>query len=129
MLSIRMIVFAGIGGICLWGLFSLLENLKEPALLRTTKGVAVKGCADLSAHADAPKLCPGYLCQKALFDRKLAAADNKAEITSDTSEGQDRVIEGRLQNTNETFQCVVNGVTVRTAELTPASQLDEIRPN
>jgi hypothetical protein len=129
MLSIRMIIFAGIGGICLWGLFSLLDNLKEPALLRTTKGVAVKGCGDLEAHEDAPKLCPAYLCQKALFDRKLAAADNKAEITNDIADGNDRVIQGRLQNTNETFECVVNGVTVRTAELTTAGQLDVIRRN
>ena len=30
MLSLRMIIVAGIAGICLWGLFNLLDNLKEP---------------------------------------------------------------------------------------------------
>ena len=120
-----MIIFAGIGGICLWGLFSLVENLKEPALLRTTKGVAVKGCATLDAHEDAPKLCPAFLCQKALVDRKLATPENKAEITADEAQGADRLIQGRLIETNEQFECVVAGVVVRTAELIATRDLDE----
>ena len=117
MLSLRMMIFAGIAGICLWGLSSLLDSLQEPALLRTTKGVAVKGCGTLDDHDDAPKLCPSLLCQKALVDRKLAALDDRVEITADTTDGADRVISGRLVSRAAKFECVVRGVTVIDATL------------
>ena len=117
MLSIRMIVFAGIAGICLWGLFTLLENLKEPALLRTTKGIAIKGCVSLDDHEDGPTLCPSFLCQKALVDRKLVRLEDRVEITSDVPEGADRLVVGRLVGTTREFECVVQGVTVTDAAL------------
>jgi hypothetical protein len=112
-----MIVFAGIAGICLWGLFSLLDNLKEPGLLRTAKGVVVKGCDTLDAHEDAPKLCPSFLCQKALVDRKLLAADARVEITRDSTEDANRIIEGHVVGTEQAFECVVSGVKVLGTDL------------
>lgn len=112
-----MIIVAGIAGICLWGLFNLLDNLKEPGVLRTEKGVMVKGCDRLDAHADAPRLCPGFLCQKALVDRKLASVTDKVEILADSPEGTIRLIEGRLSSTNETFECEVQGVKVLSLEV------------
>lgn len=117
MLSLRMIIFAGIAGICLWGLSSLLDNLKEPALLRTTKGVAVKGCGTLDAHEDAPRLCPAFLCQKALVDRKLAAVEDSVVVTAETQRGPARLIEGRIGVKSQEFQCEVTGVTVTKLEL------------
>ena len=112
-----MIIVAGIAGICLWGLFNLLDNLKEPGLLRTEKGVVVKGCERLDAHENAPRLCPGFLCQKALVDRKLASVTDKVEITGDTPEGVIRFIEGRLTTTQQTFECEVQGVKVLSLEV------------
>ena len=117
MLSIRMIVFAGIAGICLWGLFTLLDNLKEPALLRTAQGIAVKGCSTLDAHADAPKRCPGFLCQKALVDRRLMTLEDRVEITLESTQGADRIIAGTLVGKGQPFECVVRDVTVTKALL------------
>jgi hypothetical protein len=117
MLSLRMIVFAGVAGICLWGLASLLENLNEPALLRTTKGIAVKGCSRLDAHEDAPRLCPSFLCQKTLVDRKLASLEDRVEITRDAAEGANRIVAGRFVGTGREFECVVSGVTVADARI------------
>jgi hypothetical protein len=117
MLSLRMIIFAGIAGICLWGLFSLLDTLKEPALLRTAQGIAVKGCGTLDEHDAAPKLCPAFLCQKALVDRKIVTLEDRVEIIGDTTDGADRVIAGRLVDKPVEFECVVRGVTVTQAAL------------
>src|SRR5688572_21706402 len=105
MLSLRMIIFAGIAGICLWGLFSLLDSLQEPGLLRTTKGIAVKGCATLDEHEAAPKLCPSFLCQKALVDRKVVTLEDRVEVTADMTDGADRVITGRLVDKPAEFEC------------------------
>ena len=110
-----MIIVAGVAGICLWGLFSLLDNLKEPGLLRTTKGIAVKGCSSLDGHADAPKLCPSLLCQKALVDRKLVKLDDPIEIANDATDGASRVITAVISGTTQQFECVVDGVTVTQA--------------
>ena len=38
MLSLRLAIFAASVGIALWALFSLLDNLREPELLRSDKG-------------------------------------------------------------------------------------------
>jgi hypothetical protein len=126
MLSLRMIIAAGIAGICLWGLFLLLDNLKEPALLRSSGGIVVKGCTSLDSHEDAPRLCPSFLCQKALVDRKLATLGTRAEITRDIADGTLRILEGRLIDTNEEFACVVEGVTVRSVELIEFTEGDEL---
>lgn len=112
-----MIIFAGIGSICLWGLFSLLDNLKEPGLLRTEKGVIVKGCGTLDAHDEAPRLCPQFLCQKALVDRKLAAITDAVQITADETEGAVRLIEGHLPAKQQSFMCEVRDVQVLSIEL------------
>jgi type III secretory pathway component EscS len=117
MLSLRMVIVAGIAGICLWGLFQLLDNLKEPGLLRTTKSVAVKGCSSLNDHKDAARLCPQFLCQKALIDKKLVSLDAQLTISIDeTSEGQ-RVIGGNVSSTGQAFECNVAGLKVTDARL------------
>jgi hypothetical protein len=117
MLSLRMIIVAGIAGICLWGLFQLLDNLKKPGLLRTTQSVAVKGCGSLDDHKDAAKLCPQFLCQKALIDKKLVPLDAQFTMSIDeTSEGQ-RIVGGHVANTGQAFECTVAGLKVMDAQL------------
>ncbi len=117
MLSLRMIIVAGLAGICFWGLFQLLDNLREPGLLRTTKAVAVKGCASLDDHKDAARLCPQYLCQKALIDRKLVALDAQFAMDTDDTREDQRVIRGTLPSTGQAFECSVTGLKVSDAKL------------
>ena len=123
MLSLRMIIVAGLAGICFWGLFQLLDNLKEPALLRTAKTVAVKGCGSIDDHKDAARLCPQFLCQKALIDRKLVALDTQFSMTTDqTSEGQ-RIVGGYVAATGQAFECSVSGLKVTDAQLINATEI------
>jgi hypothetical protein len=68
MLSIRMIIVAAIAAVCLWGLFSLLDNLNEPGLLRTQKAVVVKGCAE--PQAEDRDLCAQLRCEKSLLEQR-----------------------------------------------------------
>ena len=107
-----MIIVAGIAGICFWGLFQLLDNLKEPGLLRTSKAVAVKGCASLDDHKDAARLCPQFLCQKALIDRKLVALDAQFAMSVDEANGGQRIIGGTVTGTGERFECSVEGLKI-----------------
>lgn len=118
MLTLRMIIFAGIAGIAFWGLFQLLDNLREPGLLRTTKAVAVKGCASLDDHEDAPRLCPQFLCQKALIDRKLVPLDARFTVAADDTRDGHRVISGQTA-TGQAFECIVEGLIVQDAKLVP----------
>jgi hypothetical protein len=122
MLSLRMIIVAGIAGICFWGLFQLLDNLKEPALLRSTKAAAVKGCASLEDHKDAARLCPQFLCQKALIDRKLVALDSQFAMNVDATRNGSRIVGGTVVSTGQAFECSVAGVKVTQAQLIDASE-------
>ena len=121
-----MMIFAGIAGICLYGLSTLLDSLKEPALLRTQNGIAVKGCGSLDTHKDSPRLCPPLLCQKALVDRKLVGLQDKVEVATDSLESGERVITGRIQGKDAYFSCLVAGLSVKKAELMTATELDEV---
>jgi type III secretory pathway component EscS len=122
MLSLRMIIVAAIAGICFWGLFQLLDNLKEPALLRSTKGVAVKGCASLEDHKDAARLCPQFLCQKALIERKLVALDSQFAMNVDAARDGARIVSGTVVSTGQAFACNVAGVKVTQAQLIEDSE-------
>jgi hypothetical protein len=119
-----MVIFAGLAGICLWGLFNLLDNLKQPGLLRTQNSVAVKGCAALDAHKDSPRVCPQLLCQKTLIDRKLLGLDDRIEIVSDNSDQGGRIIDIRSITTDQHFACVVVGLVVKQADRVSATDVD-----
>ena len=68
MLSFRLALVIAIAAVCLWGLFSLLDTLNEPGLLRTEKAVVLKGC---DAAESQPELrCAQLRCQKSLLDQK-----------------------------------------------------------
>jgi hypothetical protein len=76
-LSLRFVIFAGVFGIALWGLFSLLDNLREPKLL----------------------------CQKFLVDKRTVPARSVFKVTVDTQTGEERVIGGVVNN--QRFSCTV----------------------
>jgi hypothetical protein len=128
MLSLRMMIFAGIAGICLWGLSMLLDSLKEPALLRTQKGIAVKGCGSLDTHKDSPRLCPPLLCQKALVDRKLVGLQDGVEITKDIEIDGARLVAGLFEGKGQHFACEVDGLTVKRLELISEDEFEELNP-
>ena len=107
-----MIIVAGIAGICFWGLFQLLDNLKQPGLLRTSKAVAVKGCSSLDDHKDAARLCPQFLCQKALIDGKLVALDAQFSMNADETNVRQRIIGGTVTGTGQRFECSVDGLKI-----------------
>jgi hypothetical protein len=85
MLSFRMILFCGLAGICLWGLFDLLDNLKQPELLRSPKAIVVKGCDPVPAD-EAGKLCPQLYCQKAILDAKVVPLRSRFSVTIDKTQ-------------------------------------------
>lgn len=93
MISVRLGVFAGLTAVALWGLFSLLENLREPELLRSPKAVVIKGCEPLESD-EARRLCPQLLCQKALLDTKAFSIKAQFETTVDRRAGNEQLVGG-----------------------------------
>jgi hypothetical protein len=121
-----MIIFAGIAGICLWGLFNLLDNLKQPGLLRTESSVAVKGCAALDTHKDSSRLCPQLVCQKTLIDRKLLGLKDTIEVVKDTTREGERIIGIRTTHSDQPLVCVVAGLVVKSSESISQADLDAL---
>jgi hypothetical protein len=81
-LSLRLVIFSAVAGVALWGLFSLLDNLREPELLRSPKAIVIKGC-DPRESDEAIRLCPQLICQKALLDARVFPLRARFEITVD----------------------------------------------
>ena len=79
MLGFRFGIVTAVAGLCLWGLFSLLDSLNEPGLLRSTKAVVVKGCDSLDS-AEAQQQCPALLCEKSALDARLAPLNAEFDI-------------------------------------------------
>lgn len=96
MLSLRLAIFAALFGIALWGLFSLLGNLREPQLLRSDKAIVVKGCDPLES-AQAQTLCPQLFCQKFLLDGRRVPLRSVFKVTVDTRAGNEHLIGGIVQ--------------------------------
>ena len=114
MLPIRLGVVAGIAAVSLWGLFSLLDSLKEPGLLRTEKATVVKGCESPESDAERDQ-CASFFCQKALLDAKLMPLDAKFELMSnELYEDDERVIKGQVAANGVTTQlmCDMEGMKV-----------------
>jgi hypothetical protein len=123
-LSLRMIIVGGLAAIALWGLFNLLDSLREPGLLRTQKSVAIKGCDTLDEHPDARRLCPQLHCEKALIDRKLADLRSQFKVTVDQARDGERLIGGELIGSDRYFACTLEHLKVQDARLVTASELD-----
>jgi hypothetical protein len=129
MLSLRMLIVAGVAGICLWGLFELLDTLKEPGLLRTKDAVALKGCNSLDEHKDAERLCPQFVCQKALIDRKLVGLLATFQVLVDERAPRARIIGGRVSEPgreDREFECEVEGLKLLDARLLEPEELDDL---
>jgi len=114
MLPIRLGIFTGVAALCLWGLFSLLDSLKEPGLLRTEKATVVKGCDSLDSD-EARQMCPGLFCQKALLDARVVPlqAVFQMEIDAKTDDGL-RLLAGiaRTNGVANYFACELSGSKV-----------------
>jgi hypothetical protein len=129
MLSLRLVIFAALSGVALWGLFSLLENLREPELLRSAKAVVVKGCEPMES-ADAQRLCPQLFCQKFLLDQRALPRNAQFEVTIDSVGGAQRLIGGAARSsapaTELRFACIVEGTKVAAGRVIDAARLDTL---
>jgi hypothetical protein len=122
-LSLRLVIFSAILGIALWGLFSLLDTLSEPELLRSEKAVVVKGCDSIES-SQAARLCPQLFCQKFLLDERLLPHRSSFQITVDTKSEADHLVGGLAGD--EHFACVLRDNKVTTGRLVDPAELDEL---
>jgi len=135
MLSLRMILFCGLAGICLWGLFDLLDNLKQPELLRSTKAVLVKGC-EPTPPDEAGKLCPQLYCQKAILDAKAVPLRSRFNVTVDKTQvgsmpgtAGTHLVAGRARlgdGSEQSFACLLDGYKVTASGAITPQLLEEL---
>ena len=128
MLPLRLIIVLSLFGVALWGLFSLLENLREPELLRSTKAVVVKGC-DPPESEDAQRVCPQLLCQKALLDARLLPIKTDFSVTIDTRAGTQQLIGGSAHSgdaEDASFACILERGKPVNADVVDEIQLQEL---
>lgn len=129
MLSLRLVIFAAISGIALWSLFSLLDNLHEPELLRSAKVIVVKGCEPMES-AQARQLCPQLYCQKFLLDGRRLPLRSVFRITVDTTAGSERLIGGVVQtgtaDGEQRFACLLRDQKVASAQLVDGAHLEAL---
>lgn len=128
MLGLRFFIFASLAGICLWGLFSLLENLREPELLRSPKATVVKGCDPIET-TEAARLCPQFFCQKALLDAQLVPRSTRFEVTIQRKSNDAELIGGTLiggAEPNGNFACVLSGGIVTGKRILSSSDLETL---
>src|SRR4051794_19525327 len=124
---LRLALVACVAGISLWGLFSLLDNLRKPELLRTQKIFVVKGCEPMES-AEARHLCPHLLCEKALLETKTVDRSTQFQITIDRSSGTLQLIGGRVQSAGAEgpFACLLDNHKVIVARLADATLLESL---
>jgi hypothetical protein len=129
MLSLRFAIFACLAGVCLWGLFSLLENLRAPELLRSPKAVVVKGCDPIETQ-EAEVTCPQLFCEKAVLDAKLVPLRSRFEITTQRRSDQRHLIGAlaRVEGSDPPLQiaCVIENSKVLAARLVQKEELDTL---
>jgi hypothetical protein len=128
-LSLRLVIFAALSGIALWGLFSLLENLREPELLRSQKSIVVKGC-DPVESAQAKQLCPQLFCQKYLLDGRSLPLRSVFKVTVDTRAGNEQLIGGVVQmgsaDSEQRFACILRDDKVASGQIVEDSYLEAL---
>lgn len=129
MLSLRLVIFTALSGIALWGLFSLLHNLREPELLRGTKVIVVKGCEPMES-AQARQLCPQLFCQKFLLDGRRVPLRSVFKVTVDTSAGNEHLIGGFVQtgaaDSDQRFVCLLRDNKVTAGQLVDGTHLETL---
>ena len=129
MLSLRLIIFASLSGIALWGLFSLLDNLREPELLRSTKAVVAKGCDPIES-AQAQQVCPQLFCQKFLLERRGLPLRSVFNVTVDTRADNEHLIGGIVQtgsaDTDQRFACLLRDQKIADGQIVEGAHLEEL---
>jgi hypothetical protein len=128
-LSLRLAIFAALFGIALWGLFSLLGNLREPQLLRSDKAILVKGCEKMETEP-ARTVCPQLFCQKFLLDGRSVPRRSQFKVTVDTHAADEHLIGGVVQSgaadSQQRFACVLSGHKVTAGQLVDAAHLEAL---
>ena len=129
MLPLRLVIFAALSGIALWGLFSLLENLREPELLRSTKAVVVKGCDPIES-AQAQQVCPQLFCQKFLLEKRGLPLRSVFKVTVDTQAANDQLIGGIVQtgpaDTDQRFACLLRDGKLADGRIVEGAHLEAL---
>ena len=129
MLSLRLVIFAALSGIALWALFSLLDTLREPQLLRSDKAVVLKGCESMDS-AQARALCPQLLCQKVLLEGRDVPLRSVFQVTVDTHAGNEHLIGGMVQtgaaDNDRRFACILRDHKVTASQLVDGSHLEAL---
>jgi len=128
-LSLRLVIFAVVSGIALWGLFSLLDTLHEPELLRSTKAIIVKGCEPMESE-QARQLCPQLFCQKFLLDGRRLPLRSVFKVTVDTTAGNEHLIGGVVQtgaaDSDQRFVCILRDHKVSAGQLVDGAHLEAL---
>ena len=129
MLSLRLVIFAVVSGIALWGLFSLLDTLREPELLRSEKSILVKGCEPMETE-EAQRLCPQLFCQKFLLDGRSLPLRSVFKVTVDTRAGDQHLIGGVARtgaaDRDQRFACILHGPKVAAGKVLDGQHLDAL---
>jgi len=128
-LPLRLVIFAAISGIALWGLFSLLDTLREPELLRSTKMIVVKGCDPIES-AQAQQLCPQLFCQKFLLEGRRLPLRSVFKVTVDTTAGNEHLIGGIVQtgsaDSDQRFACILRDHKVAAGRIVDGAHLETL---
>jgi hypothetical protein len=124
---LRLILVACIAGICLWGLFSLLDNLRKPELLRTQKVIVVKGCEPMESD-EARHVCPHLLCEKALLESKAVDRSAQFDVTVDRTSANLQLVGGRARGAAPEgwFACVLDNHKPVGARLIDSARLESL---
>lgn len=128
MLALRFALVGSLGAIALWGLFSLLDNLKQPQLLRSDRAVVLKGCDPMETH-EAKQRCPALRCQKALLDAKLVPLRAALDLQHERVSADERLVIGSARfkaQAQQEFGCVLRADQVLWVALLSREEIDEL---
>jgi hypothetical protein len=128
-LSLRFVIFAAVSGIALWGLFSLLDMLREPELLRSAKAIVVKGCEPMESE-QARQRCPQLFCQKFLLEKRGLPLRSIFKVTVDKRAGSEQLIGGELRtgaaDSGRHFACVLHDDRVASGGVVDGDRLNTL---
>ena len=130
MLSLRLVILAALSGIALWGLFALLDNLREPELLRSAKAVVVKGCDPIES-TEAQRLCPQLFCQKFMLEGRGLPLRSVFKVTVDARAGSEHLIGGVVQtgssaDSDRRFACILRDHKVADGQVVDGAHLEAL---
>lgn len=129
MLNLRSGLVLAAAALCLWSLYSLLDSLKKPGLLRSEKAAVLKGCDTLD-DAETRHECMPLLCQKALLDAKLVPWNARFNVTTHRASESDvryEMVAGTASATvrprDDSFGCLIRENRVQLRDIFDAEAL------